>query len=611
MGVIRSPWVETVLRTPRVARCLLRLAVAAVAAVVGAVACRGDLRPPPIGSPRETMSDIDHGATAAAVDAMDQLTADAEPDTEVHLRLSVARSATADDSTRGDLLLVAMRGALRKYADVRVAAADGFEEMPATAGKHAVHHLSNWAWARAEARRFDPAKPTSLLYRESADGTLQLVGAMYTAPASATPAELDQRIPVGLARWHQHINWCAPKAESGLRWLATQDGSPLYGPRSPIATREACDAAGGVFYPRVFGWMVHVTVVGSDDPSVVWGGGSVPPSSPPDSGARPDSTTAAVTPPSAWPSASPSASPSVSTTASTSASPPPATTPTLRNRLAARLTAGAATRLRAATTVTPAAPPATPPAVTPATAPAVATAPATTAPIPAPTRTVFATATATTGTYQSGGAPVAYERYEPAGAGRHPAVLLLPDAVPAAQANEFHALAAALTRRGYVAEVVHYLDRTSTDSVTPDQRRAHFRQWAGAVNDALTDVARDLAVDGGQLGVLGEGLGATLALTVSVQEPRIKAVADYAGALPARAAPFVQRMPPVFIAHGDQDKVVPIAEAYRIRSICQGVKAPVELDVLYGQGHAVQGAGAEDRRHKTLAFFDRYLKSAH
>jgi hypothetical protein len=111
MGVIRSLWVEAVLRTPCVARWLLRLALAVMA---GPVACRSDLRPPPIGSPRETMSDIDHGAAAAAVDAMDLLTADAQPDTEVHLRLSAARSATADDSTRGDLLLVAMRGALRK-----------------------------------------------------------------------------------------------------------------------------------------------------------------------------------------------------------------------------------------------------------------------------------------------------------------------------------------------------------------------------------------------------------------------------------------------------------------------------------------------------------------
>jgi dienelactone hydrolase len=466
--------------------------------------------------------------------------------------------------------------------------------MPATAGKHAIHHLSNWAWARAEARRFDPAKPTSLLYRETADGALQLVGAMYTAPASATPAELDQRIPVGLARWHQHINWCAPKAESGLQWLATQDGSLLYGPRSPIATREACDATGGVFYPRVFGWMVHVTIVGSDDPSVVWGagGGSALASTASDSGPPPDSTTAtAVT------------APSVSL--------PAAATPMVPHRLAARLTAAAGERLHTATTVAPATAPAvaaSPPAAPPTAPASIASAPT---PTPAPARTVFAAASSNMGTYQSGGAAVAYERYQPAGAGRHPAVLLLPDGQgPAPQANEFNALATALTRRGYVVEVVHYLDRTGTVSVSPDERRAHFRQWLGAVSDALTDIARAPAVDADQLGLLGVGLGATLALTVSVQEPRVKAVADYAGTLPARAAPFVQRMPAVLIAHGDQDRAVPIAEAYRIQSICQGVHAPVELDVFSGQGHAIQGADAQDRRRKTLAFFDRYLKNA-
>jgi hypothetical protein len=107
-----------------------------------------------------------------------------------------------------------MRDALRRYSDVRVAAADGFEELPATEGKHSIHHLSNWSWARSEERLFDLAKPTSLLYRESADGTLSFVGAMYTAPANFTAAQLDQRVPVSVARWHQHVNWCAPSAGS-------------------------------------------------------------------------------------------------------------------------------------------------------------------------------------------------------------------------------------------------------------------------------------------------------------------------------------------------------------------------------------------------------------
>lgn len=36
---------------------------------------------------------------------------------------------------------------------------------------------------------------------------------------------------------------------------------------SPIATEAACNAVGGQFRPRLFGWMVHVMAFsGGDDP---------------------------------------------------------------------------------------------------------------------------------------------------------------------------------------------------------------------------------------------------------------------------------------------------------------------------------------------------------
>jgi hypothetical protein len=34
--------------------------------------------------------------------------------------------------------------------------------------------------------------------------------------------------------------------------------NPKFGMAGSISTKEACDAAGGKFVPRVFGWMVHV-----------------------------------------------------------------------------------------------------------------------------------------------------------------------------------------------------------------------------------------------------------------------------------------------------------------------------------------------------------------
>ena len=47
-------------------------------------------------------------------------------------------------------------------------------------------------------------------------------------------------------------------------------GKPVFGPLGPIATKAACDSAGGRFLPRVFGWMVHVNAFAGDDAKVIW-----------------------------------------------------------------------------------------------------------------------------------------------------------------------------------------------------------------------------------------------------------------------------------------------------------------------------------------------------
>ncbi len=66
------------------------------------------------------------------------------------------------------------------------------------------------------------------------------------------------------------MNWCLPPAGARERWAEMKDGARVFGPRSPIATREACDAVGGRFVPHLFGWMVHVQAFAGDDPAVIW-----------------------------------------------------------------------------------------------------------------------------------------------------------------------------------------------------------------------------------------------------------------------------------------------------------------------------------------------------
>jgi hypothetical protein len=93
---------------------------------------------------------------------------------------------------------------------------------------------------------------------------------MYTAPARLGDDELDQRIPLSVARWHEHVNWCIPPRGAIERWRDSTAGRPVFGPQSPIATADGCAAVGGRFLPRIFGWMVHVNAFASDDPRVIW-----------------------------------------------------------------------------------------------------------------------------------------------------------------------------------------------------------------------------------------------------------------------------------------------------------------------------------------------------
>jgi hypothetical protein len=251
------------MRHPALPLTPLALALAVLGA---AAACRaqqpGQARATAMGA----MDSTDRQASAAAHDAMSgPMTMDP------HMTLTPVGPASAAAAARAESLVVTLRAALVRYRDVRVAEAEGFRQfLPGV--KQPVYHFTNWRWALEEMFRFDPAKPTSLLYRQDSAGRLVLVGVMYTAPARTPLAELDRRIPLSVARWHEHVNWCVPPKGETARWRETRDGRPVFGPKSPVATAAACDAVGGRFLPRIFGWMVHVLAFESDDPRVIWGG---------------------------------------------------------------------------------------------------------------------------------------------------------------------------------------------------------------------------------------------------------------------------------------------------------------------------------------------------
>lgn len=237
----------------------------------------GEAQQPPSGARRlppdgvvlqllQTMRVVNAPALAPLVNAL-------LSDTSAHMRPAPRRQATPADSARAAAVLAAVRASLAQYGDVAAAERDGYVRfLPWLPGQRLVHynHLPN---AIAANGRMDATRPTSLLYREDSSGRLRLVGAMYTAPASATPDELDARLPLGIAHWHTHVNFCAPAPAVDPAALAEQtwDGATV-ARWLAISDETACKAAGGVFVPQLFGWMVHVNAFEGDALEAVWGG---------------------------------------------------------------------------------------------------------------------------------------------------------------------------------------------------------------------------------------------------------------------------------------------------------------------------------------------------
>src|SRR5687768_6487903 len=195
----------------------------------------------------------------------------AAPSTAVHMRVTPVRVATRSDSARAAAVVRKLTPAIEKYRDVRVAEADGFKLFAPGVKGQRVYHYTNYRNTFREQFRFDPTRPTSLLYEDGSNGERVLVGAMYVAPKRATLEELDERIPLGIAQWHAHVNICLPQRGHKERWLERRNGQPVYGPTGVIATKAACDAVGGRFHEQLFGWMMHVTLPTAAQPHGQWG----------------------------------------------------------------------------------------------------------------------------------------------------------------------------------------------------------------------------------------------------------------------------------------------------------------------------------------------------
>ena len=179
-----------------------------------------------------------------------------------HMQWSSPRGATPDDQARAEKILETLRESIEKYKDYKVALRDGYKPFHPEF-KTPETHFTNYGYGFLAGFHFDSAHPTSLLYRRAGDGW-ELLGAMYTAPASYSEDQLNERVPLGVAQWHLHTNICVPAKgqERNADWRK-------FGPGGSMSTKEACDAEQGRFLPHLFGWMVHVYPY-EKNPAQIW-----------------------------------------------------------------------------------------------------------------------------------------------------------------------------------------------------------------------------------------------------------------------------------------------------------------------------------------------------
>ncbi len=215
-----------------------------------------------------------------------------------HMKLTPKRPLEPGDLDRARYVVDTLRRSLVPYRNYRVALAQGMRIFLPSVPQNVYHFVDLRASGKEYQGRFDASRPGSLLYVKNGAG-YRLVGAMYSAPPDYTLRDIDQLIPLSVARWHVHTNICLPRGISldDLIWDRIGVGDPgmpgmlsasaprarelnhelgfmadgRFGFEGTITTVAQCTAAGGHFLTQAFGWMVHVYPFAGNDLKVAFG----------------------------------------------------------------------------------------------------------------------------------------------------------------------------------------------------------------------------------------------------------------------------------------------------------------------------------------------------
>lgn len=155
-------------------------------------------------------------------------------------------------------------------------------------------------------------------------------------------------------------------------------------------------------------------------------------------------------------------------------------------------------------------------------------------------------------TFESGGRIIRLDAYLPEVlAAPLPAVVALHGAGGNVAGMERYA--SALAAQGFAVHVLHFFDRTGTESADKPTILRNFPVWMKTLWDAISFVETLPQVDRERIALLGFSLGAYLSLANSAIDPRVKVVVEFFGGMPKEMNLFMRRLCPVLILHGEND----------------------------------------------------------
>jgi carboxymethylenebutenolidase len=213
--------------------------------------------------------------------------------------------------------------------------------------------------------------------------------------------------------------------------------------------------------------------------------------------------------------------------------------------------------------------------------------------------------------------PVSIKVFSAPGQALRPTVLVLHGREGIVPFDAYARYAAALAAAGIDAWLFSYYGgsddevmHSSGHTRRAELFRSRFRAWTKVVSD-IADFALAQRTSSGQIGLLGFSNGGFLGVGTAATNRRIGALVVLYGGIPGPVRDEILGLPPLLALHGDNDKVIPIAEGQALVDRAVSLGGWAELIPYPGADHGfdfIAGSpAADDARSRVVDFLRRRL----